>query len=104
MTAEVSDLLTALHEGTITLAEVAHQFRQRSWPKTRSPEPQTYLQLAAAAQQDPGPDVPGSFEEVAAAYRRGEISRADYRTLAEAAAESIRAEGQAESGELSDAT
>jgi hypothetical protein len=92
MTTEVADLLNALRDGSMTLEQVAYQFRQRSWPKTKGPEPQTYLELAAAAQQDPGPDVPGSFEEVAAAYRRGELSRADYRALAEAAAESLRDE------------
>ena len=35
---------------------------------------------------------PGSFDEVAAAYHRGDISIDDYRTLAEAAAESMRDE------------
>jgi hypothetical protein len=45
-----------------------------------------------AAEADPDPLVPGSFDEVAAAYHRGEISIDDYRTLAEAAADSMRAE------------
>ncbi len=48
--------------------------------------------MAAAAQQDPEPYVPGSFDQVAAAYRRGELTRAQYRVLAEAVADSFRAE------------
>lgn len=86
---EVSELIDALRNGSMNLDEVAQRFRERSWPGTRGPEPKTYLELAAAAETDPEPLVPGSFDEVAAAYRRGEISRADYRVLAEAAADSI---------------
>ncbi len=52
--------------------------------------------MAAAAQEDPEPYVPGSFDELAAAYRRGELTRAQYRTLAEAVAESLRAEDERE--------
>jgi hypothetical protein len=104
MTTEVTALLTALREGSMTLEQVALQFRHRTWPRTRGPEPQTYLELAAAAQQDPEPDVPGSFEEVAAAYRRGELSRADYRVLAEAAADSFRAEVQQQNDDSSDSS
>jgi hypothetical protein len=47
-----------------------------------------------AAEADPDPLVPGSFDEVAAAYHRGDISIDDYRTLAEAAAESMQAHGE----------
>src|SRR5450755_88357 len=94
MNAEVTNLLIALRDGTMTIDQVAEHFRQRAWPRTRGPEPQTYLELASAVEQDPGPDVPGSFEEVASAYRRGELSRADYRVLARAAADSLRDEDQ----------
>ena len=52
--------------------------------------------MAAAALEDPEPDVPGSFDEVIAAYDRGELTRAQYRTLAEAVAESLRAEDERE--------
>ncbi len=89
---EITEMIMALRDGTMTLEEVANQFRRRSWPRTRGPEPQNCLELAAAAERDPEPYVPGSFDEVAAAYRRGELSRSDYRVLAEAAAESLRAE------------
>jgi hypothetical protein len=89
---EVADLLLALRTDAMSLAEVAEHFRQRSWPDARRPRPQTYGELAAAAQEDPDPELPGSFDNVVAAYDRGEINREQYRTLVEAAAVSIRAE------------
>ena len=92
MSSEVAELITALRNGTASLEEVAQRFRERSWPRVRGLNPQTYLELAAAAQEDPEPLVSGSFDEVAAAYRRGELSRPDYRLLAEAAAEGMRRE------------
>jgi hypothetical protein len=98
MSTEVGELLAALRNGTLTLDEVTHRFRERTWPDQTTTPPRTYLELAAAAQQDPEPDVPGSFDEVTAAYDRGELSRAEYRALAEAAAESTndKAAGQSE--------
>lgn len=92
MSTEVTELIDALKRGSISLSEVAQRFRERSWPSTRGPKPETYLDRAAAAAADPDPLVPGSFDEVAAAYHRGDISIDDYRTLAEAAAESMRDE------------
>jgi hypothetical protein len=92
MGSEVTELITALRNGTVSLDEVAQRFRERSWPRARGRVPQTYLEFAAAAQEDPEPLVPGSFDEVAAAYRRGELSRPDYRLLAEAAAEGMHQE------------
>jgi len=90
MSSEVSEILDALKRGSMSLSEVAQRFRERTWPATRGPKPETYLERAAAAEADPDPLVPGSFDEVAAAYHRGDISIDDYRTLAEAAADSIR--------------
>jgi len=49
-----------------------------------------------AEQQDPEPDVPASFDEVTAAYDRGELTRDQYRTLAHAVAEAINAEARRE--------
>jgi hypothetical protein len=100
MSSEVAEMITALRNGTMTLDEVADRFRKRSWPGRATPAPATYLELAAAAQQDPPPDVPGSFDEVTAAYDRGELTRAAYRRLAEAAAASAASEDDPrESGE-----
>jgi hypothetical protein len=87
---EVTDLIAALKSGELSLAEVAERFRRRTWPRTRRPEPRTRDELAE--QVDPAPEIPGSFDDVLAAYDRGEITREQYRTLVEAAAESIRAE------------
>jgi hypothetical protein len=88
MSTEISELIAALRDGSMTLDQVAERFRRHSWPPRVTAPPETYLDLAAAAQQDPPLDVPGSFDEVTAAYDRGEITRAAYRQLAEAAAES----------------
>jgi hypothetical protein len=92
ITTEVTELIAALRNGTLSLDEVAQRFRERSWPHTRKPKPDSYQEMAAATLEDPDPDVPGSFDEVTAAYDRGELTRDQYRTLAEAVAESLRAE------------
>ena len=43
--------------------------------------------------------MPGSMDDVTAAYDRGEISREQYRALAHAVAESINAEAERRGGE-----
>src|ERR1700735_4742026 len=93
---EVTDLITALRDGSMSLDEVAVRFRERSWPRPKAPPPASYLELAAAAQRDPEPDVPGSFDDVVGAYDRGELTRAQYRVLAEAVADSFRDEDERE--------
>jgi len=93
-TDEVRHLLQALRHGELTLDEVAARFRLRTWPETAVREPQDYLEFAEAAQRDPEPDVPGSFDEVTAAYDRGELTREQYRTLAHAVADAINAEAR----------
>ena len=90
MSTDVTELIDALKRGSISIDEVARRFRERTWPSTHGSKSETYLERATAAAADPDPLVPGSFDEVAAAYHRGDISIDDYRTLAEAAAESIR--------------
>ena len=87
MANDITELLDALRSGNISLAEVASNFRTRSWPRRSRKQPETYLEMAAAAQADPDPQTPGSFDEVLAAYDRGELTWAQYRVLAEAAAE-----------------
>jgi hypothetical protein len=89
---EVTDLIAALRAGVQTLDEVADRFRHRSWPRTRRPAPTTPAEMAASL--DPEPDVPGSYDDLTAAYDRREITREQYRTLVEAAADSIQAERQ----------
>jgi hypothetical protein len=92
ITTEVTELIAALRNGSLSLDEVAQRFRERIWPRTRKPAPASYLEMAADALEDPQPDIPGSFDEVTAAYDRGELTRAQYRALAEAVADSLRAE------------
>jgi hypothetical protein len=94
ITTEVTELIAALRNGSLSLEEVSERFRERTWPRTSKPAPASYLEMAADALEDPQPDVPGSFDEVTAAYDRGELTRAQYRTLAEAVALSLRAEDQ----------
>ena len=94
MTSEVTDLLAALRDGTMSLDDVARRFRDRSWPRPATPRPTTYLELATRAQEDPDGEVPGSFDEVTAALYRGDISDGDYEILAQAMAASKRAEDQ----------
>jgi hypothetical protein len=94
MTSEISDMIKALRDGTMTLDQVAQQFRERRWPRRRRPPAASYLEMAARAQEDPEPYVPGSFDDVAAAFHRGDLSLDEYRVLSEAVAESKRAEDQ----------
>jgi hypothetical protein len=96
MTSEVSDLIKALRDGAMTLEEVAQRFRERKWPRRRRPPPANYLEMAARAQEDPEPYIPGSFDDVTDAYDRGELSGDEYDVLAEDIAESKRAEDNRE--------
>ncbi len=88
---EVTHLLASLRSGDMTLDEVAVRFMRRKWQLTRSPVTRTYAEMADVAQLDPSANVPGSFDEVTAAYDRGEITREQYRTLAHAVADAINA-------------
>jgi hypothetical protein len=74
----------------MNLEEVAQRFRERAWPRRKTPHSTSYLELAASAQKDPEPDVPGSFDEVDAAYEQGKLSDDEYDTLAAAMSESLR--------------
>jgi hypothetical protein len=94
-TDEVIDLIGALKSGELSLDEVAAKFRQRTWARTRGPVPESYAEMAAAAQLDPGANVPGSYDDVTAAYDRGELTSGQYDVLAEAVAASIWAADQA---------
>ena len=90
---DVSELLAALRRGELSLKEVAADFRSRAWRPTR-----TVARTAEeiASQRDPGGDVPGSYDEVTAAYDRGELTSDQYQVLSEAVAEAINAEARRE--------
>jgi hypothetical protein len=92
MTSEVTDLIKKLRAGTMTLDEVAQRFRERKWPRRQRAASATYLEMAAKAMEDPEPYVPGSFDDVSAAFHRGDLSREEYRVLSDAVAESKREE------------
>jgi hypothetical protein len=102
MSNELNELISALHDGTMTLDDVAQRFRGRIWPRTRGREPRTDLEMSTRALEDPDPYVPGSFDDVTAAYDRGQISSAQYRVLSEAAAASINAEARSRSADQPD--
>jgi hypothetical protein len=94
MSNEVVDLIAGLRNGTITIEQLAQEFRERTWPRS-APEPaSTYLELAQREQDDPSPYVQGSFDDVSAALHRGDLSQDEYKILAEAAAASMRAEDE----------
>ena len=86
---EVADLIAALRDGQLSTADVAERFRQRAWPVTRRTSPATYADMAG--QQDVDVDVAGSYDEVTAAYDRGDLTSDQYRLLSEAVAEAIDA-------------
>jgi hypothetical protein len=90
MSNEVAELLTALHEGTLSLDEVAERFKARSWPRQAASHMQSHLELAEADLRDPDPYHPGSYDDVVSAYDQGKLTDAQYAVLAEAIAESIR--------------
>lgn len=95
---EVTELLDALYDGTMTVDDVARRFRERAWPRRQVAEPGSYLEMAAAELQDPEPYVPGSYDDVAAAYHQGRLSDADYTLLIEAIADSKRARTAGQEG------
>jgi hypothetical protein len=90
---EVTDLIVSYKSGELTLDELADRFRSRRWPRTTPlVRPSSYAQMAAAAQEDPGSDVPDSFDDVEAAFFRHDLSAEEYELLRRAAAEARQAE------------
>jgi hypothetical protein len=92
MSNEVTDLLNALRDGTMSVDDVARRFRERPWPRRKYPPRKSDLDLAIEAQQDPEPYVAGSYDDVAAAYHRGDLTIEQYDILAHAIADSKQAE------------
>jgi hypothetical protein len=92
MTSEVTDLIKALRDGTMTLDEVALRFRERKWPRRRKEPPTTYLEMASRTLDDPEPHLADSFDDVIDAYDRGDITLAEYHVLSDAVAEAKREE------------
>jgi hypothetical protein len=93
---EIAALIVELRNGRISLDQVAAEFRRRVWAPTRSPAPSSSADQAG--QWDPGGDVPGSYDEVTAAYDRGDLTSEEYQVLSDAVADSINAEARGEAG------
>jgi hypothetical protein len=87
---EINVLLRALKDGSMSLEQVAQAFRTHSWTPHQSAPAMTYDQLAAAELADPEPYIPGSFDDVTAAYHRGDLTDDEYDVLANAMTESVR--------------
>jgi hypothetical protein len=94
---EVIDLIDEYKAGRLTLDELADRFRVRRWPATKRPAPDGYLEMAARAQEDPDPYVPGSWDDVAAAHFQGVLSREEFRVLKAAMLEAAQAQDRDES-------
>jgi hypothetical protein len=86
---EVAGLIAGLRTGRLTIRDVAERFRHRAWPAAGRPSPATFAEMAA--QQDVEIDVPGSLDEVTAAYDRGDLTSDEYRVLCDAVADAIDA-------------
>lgn len=86
---DVAECIAALRAGWLSLDEVAERFRQRNWQVARRPVPTSYAEIAQ--QQDVEPDVPGSHDEVTAAYDRGDLTSHEYWVLSDAVAAAINA-------------
>jgi hypothetical protein len=91
---EVADLIKSYKAGALTLDELAQRFRERQWPATMPSLPSSYMEMAARAQEDPRPAVPNSYDDVTAAYARGELTREEYDVLSDAVLEAGRSEDQ----------
>ncbi|MFJ4920348.1 hypothetical protein [Streptomyces sp. NPDC088725] len=74
---EVTDILSALRTGRLSLEQAAERMRRVDW---RHPRPAPGL-----GPRDPEPTVPNSFEEVVLAYSRHELTDAQYAVLLDAA-------------------
>jgi hypothetical protein len=92
MSSEITSLIAALNRGDMSLDQLVQEFRKRTWPSTTPPEPATQAEWEARLMADPDPHVPGSFDDVAAAFFRGDITQEQYGVLAEAAAASVNVE------------
>jgi hypothetical protein len=85
---EITNLIGSYKSGEVTLDELAERFRNLRWQRRSPPlRPADYLEMAARAQEDPGSDVPDSFDDVEAAYFRHDLSAEEYEFLRRAAAE-----------------
>jgi hypothetical protein len=93
---EVTELIGRYKAGELTLDELAQDFRTRRWPRTTPGRRMTYPELGAQTEEDPGTDVPDSFDDVEAAFFRHDLSVEEYSKLRAAMAEALKAEDRGE--------
>lgn len=86
---EVTDLITSLQQGSLSLDEVAQRFRARSWPDPPRLKPRTAAEADARLMDDPDPYLPGSFDDVLLAFDKGELTQWQFEVLAHAAADAM---------------
>lgn len=93
---EVTELIDSYKAGELTLDALAQRFRDRQWPVVKPPEPSSYLEMAARAQDDGrrGYLSPAPSTTSKTAYWQGDLSREEYDRLAEAVRQARDAGGQ----------
>jgi hypothetical protein len=80
----ITAMLAGYRDGRMSLDDLSLEFRARRWPQVPDVCPPE-LEAARAANDDPEPYVPGSFDDVVLAYDLGWLSGPDYDILATAA-------------------
>lgn len=86
---KITEWIADLRAGRMSLYELASRFQRLDWIAARRPAPETPADMAR--QEDVEADVPGSFDEVTAAYDRGDLTSEEYRVLSAAVADAIDA-------------
>lgn len=86
-------ILEQLAEGHLGTEEAARQIRTLAFHA--KPGKTAWQHMSDAGTGDPEPPEPGSAFAISHAYTSGRISRRQYEVLAQAAADAIKAHGQA---------
>jgi hypothetical protein len=86
---EVTAMIDAWRDGRMTQADLAWQFRNRTWPSVPSACPPG-MEDARAAIDDLEPYVPDSFDDVVLAYDLGQLTDAELRVARRRCSRSCR--------------
>ena len=85
----ITDLMDKMIAGTMTVDQVAEQFRTYAWPPGR-PAPATADEAWARTLEDPETPPEGSFFDVSVYFNQRKITGEQYDVLARAAAEGMK--------------
>jgi hypothetical protein len=85
----ITDLMDRMITGTMTVDEVAEQFRTYTWPAVR-PAPANADESWARMLEDPETPPEGSFFDVSVYFSQRKITGEQYDVLARAAAEGMK--------------